>query len=268
MAVRIDDRQYARRKEKKQKHGWNFTPTRANHRPNQGRSRSEPIAYAHTTNPGRMDLDAIQKRRFTGKCYNCDKSGHLAKDCRQPRREKNNSWKPAPEPTKTNQLDEQGYNEGTQQRKERQSRMRTQQMVPLLQPKLSYTQDSIERTQLETRNDGTKRPEQKPEPSRRSLQTAHVLYWSQGKPYDRAIQRNPRSTTRIRGDSQRAPATRQVATTATTKKPLRTTGHPWKGPTPQQDFTTGITTNTTTRYTRKSNPRLDETSSCEECSRN
>lgn len=29
-----------------------------------------------------------EKRPFKGKCYNCDKEGHLARDCRQPKREK------------------------------------------------------------------------------------------------------------------------------------------------------------------------------------
>jgi hypothetical protein len=40
-------------------------------------------------------LDAIEKaiatlaerRRFTGKCFNCDQTGHVAKNCRQPKRE-------------------------------------------------------------------------------------------------------------------------------------------------------------------------------------
>ncbi|KAM4065521.1 reverse transcriptase (RNA-dependent DNA polymerase) [Hirsutella rhossiliensis] len=65
MAVRIDDRQYARRQEKKQGRG-NWNPSYGNNfnrRANYKKKRETPIAYAHTTNPGRMDLDATQKAK-------------------------------------------------------------------------------------------------------------------------------------------------------------------------------------------------------------
>ncbi|QLI66325.1 Transposon Tf2-12 polyprotein [Metarhizium brunneum] len=66
MAVRIDDRQ----------------------------KRDEPIAYGHTLNPGRMELDATKKDdKKEKKCYNCGKPGHFANKCKKPRKE----WKPVPE---------------------------------------------------------------------------------------------------------------------------------------------------------------------------
>ncbi|XP_044718681.1 retrotransposon gag protein [Hirsutella rhossiliensis] len=73
MAVRIDDRQYARRQEKKQGRG-NWNPSYGNNfnrRANYKKKRETPIAYAHTTNPGKMDLDATKKGE--GKCFNCGK---------------------------------------------------------------------------------------------------------------------------------------------------------------------------------------------------
>jgi Retrotransposon gag protein/Zinc knuckle len=94
MAVRIDNRQYQRRMQKQQGRGtWNPTGRRGQ-QANQKKRREEPIAYGHTLNPGRMELDATKKDdKKEKKCYNCGKPGHFANKCKKPRKE----WKPVPE---------------------------------------------------------------------------------------------------------------------------------------------------------------------------
>lgn len=111
LAIRIDTRLYERRKEK----GENRRPQANSARKyipqgpkttqfNNGKNnqqRNQSTAYGYHSGP--MDLSATQKerpqRRYTknDKCYNCDKIGHHAYECRGPKRE---GFRPVPEKAK------------------------------------------------------------------------------------------------------------------------------------------------------------------------
>ncbi|KKO96497.1 hypothetical protein THAR02_11402 [Trichoderma harzianum] len=49
---------------------------------NQGKKREEYIAKDNGTKPGRMDIDAINHKKFQGTCNACGKKGHKEADCR------------------------------------------------------------------------------------------------------------------------------------------------------------------------------------------
>lgn len=108
LAIKIDNRLWERRREKgerrpiansSRKHQW---PPRQFQYRNQGQQpqrnnwpNRRSTAYGHHAGP--MDLSAAERQELnkgrTFKCYNCDKPGHMAKDCRQPKKQR---WQPVP----------------------------------------------------------------------------------------------------------------------------------------------------------------------------
>jgi hypothetical protein len=100
MATRIDDRHYERFLEKKGQGGWHPS-FRKNHYkdkrpyapPQQPRSNFQ--SYGRTQYFDPMEIDATKRhpfkrgppRRQGTKCFNCNKNGHMARNCRAPKRE-------------------------------------------------------------------------------------------------------------------------------------------------------------------------------------
>ncbi|KAK7433462.1 hypothetical protein Landi51_13911, partial [Colletotrichum acutatum] len=80
----IDNRLYERRLERKGQNAWNNRT-----KPNVGR-KYRPTTTATGYHSGPMDLSVAKKEQTRQKkdfkCYNCDRPGHMARDCRQPKR--------------------------------------------------------------------------------------------------------------------------------------------------------------------------------------
>jgi hypothetical protein len=82
-ATRIDNRQFERRMERQREKKGDPRPYQKTlHHANQGKKREEYIAKDNGTKPGRMDLDTINYKKFTGTCRTCGKKGHKEADCR------------------------------------------------------------------------------------------------------------------------------------------------------------------------------------------
>lgn len=82
-ATRIDNRQFERRLERqREKKGETKHFQKAFNHANQGKKRDDYVAKDNGTRPGRMDIDAINHKKFKGTCNSCGKPGHKEADCR------------------------------------------------------------------------------------------------------------------------------------------------------------------------------------------
>jgi hypothetical protein len=79
-AIKIDNRQYERKQERKAEKSGNHP--RYQTQANQGKKRDDYVAKDNGTRPGRMDIDAINHKKFKGTCNSCGKPGHKEADCR------------------------------------------------------------------------------------------------------------------------------------------------------------------------------------------
>lgn len=91
LAIKIDNRQFERRQEKK----GHYVPRGSKGHQNNKNQDQKPTDTSHGTAPGPMSLDMIRKDKRQIKCYNCGKMGHFKRECRGPKR--NGNWRPVPE---------------------------------------------------------------------------------------------------------------------------------------------------------------------------
>ncbi|KAJ3464714.1 hypothetical protein MRS44_009500 [Fusarium solani] len=95
-AVKIDNRNFARRQEKKG--NYNHLQDKAKNQSNQGQKRQPDTS--HGTEPGPMNMGNVQKGRERKprdiskiKCYNCDEYGHYSSNCERSKKPRNQGKK-------------------------------------------------------------------------------------------------------------------------------------------------------------------------------
>ncbi|EXL40782.1 hypothetical protein FOCG_16726 [Fusarium oxysporum f. sp. radicis-lycopersici 26381] len=94
IAVEIDNQQYERRKEKQaEKHGGSYNPRWNTKQQNANQGRKRHVDTQHGTEPGPMVLGATQRDNNRKprdmskvKCYNCNRFGHMANICPEPKK--------------------------------------------------------------------------------------------------------------------------------------------------------------------------------------
>lgn len=97
MAVKIDERQYERRREKAENQrggrGNNYNPYYPKNQDN--RKNKNRVNTSYGTRAGPMELGAAQRDYSKVKCWNCGKMGHFENKCQSPKT--NQKHKPVPE---------------------------------------------------------------------------------------------------------------------------------------------------------------------------